>query len=182
MNVTKNNFYVISGGPGAGKTTLIEALEKRGFKVVHEVARQILQEQIKSGGDATHWKNQVKYRDLMLSRSIETFMQITEQTQPVFFDRGIPELWGYSRFIKADMPDSLYDAIQLFRYNQKVFITPPWQEIYQHDAERKLSWQEAVDTYHRVINSYEESGYRIIEIPKSTVDERIDFILQEVEN
>ena len=31
MNTRKNNFYVITGGPGVGKTTLIDALKSKGY-------------------------------------------------------------------------------------------------------------------------------------------------------
>ena len=82
----------------------------------------------------------------MLSRSIITFEQVTENANPVFFDRGIPESVGYCRLIKSNIPDYLYKAAQSYRYNQKVFITPPWGDIYQHDKERKQSWEEAVES------------------------------------
>lgn len=180
MMTERNNFYIITGGPGAGKTTLLNELKNHGFTCIEEVARQIIQEQTQIGADALHTKDQIKFRDLMLSRSIFTFKQVTENERPVFFDRGIPELIGYCRLIKADIPEYIFKAAQLFRYNQKVFITPPWEEIYQHDKERKQSWAEAVETYHRVAESYIEAGYQLIDVPKNSVSERVDFILRHV--
>lgn len=179
MIIENNNFFIITGGPGSGKSTIIEALKKLGFLCVDEVGRQIIQEQVMIDGDALHWKDQIKFRDLMLSRSIYTYEQISELNRPVFFDRGIPELIGYCHLIKANVPEYVRNAAQVFRYNHKVFITPPWQEIYQHDAERKQSWQEAVETYHRVAASYKESGYQLVEVPKISPVERVEFILKE---
>jgi len=37
-------FFVISGGPGAGKTTILLELEKLGFNYAPEAARQIISE------------------------------------------------------------------------------------------------------------------------------------------
>ncbi len=34
MTMIHNSFHIITGGPGAGKTTLIEALAARGFRTV----------------------------------------------------------------------------------------------------------------------------------------------------
>jgi predicted ATPase len=181
MTIERNNFYIISGGPGSGKSSIIEALKDHGFLTVDEVGRQIIQEQIRIDGDALHWKDQIKFRDLMLSRSIYTFEQVTEKKRPVFFDRGIPELIGYCHLIKTNVPNYLRNATQLFRYNQKVFVTPPWEEIYQNDPERRQTWQEAIDTYHNVIDSYDESGYQLVEIPKVTLTERVDFILRYID-
>lgn len=180
MKIEKTNFYIITDGPGSGKTTLIETLKKRGFECVDEVGRQIIQEQIKINGDAVHSKNQIKFRDLMLSRSINTFEQVIENEKPVFFDRGIPELIGYCHLIKSDVPDELNKATRLFRYNQNVFIMPPWQEIYSHDEERKQTWEEAVDTYHVIADSYLKAGYKLIEVPKLTLSERVNFVLEHI--
>lgn len=181
MRIERLNFYVITGGPGSGKTAIIEALKALQFLIVEEVARQIIQEQVKIEGDALHWKNAIKFRDLMLSRSIYTFEQVEERKRPVFFDRGIPELVGYCHLIKTEVPNYLSNAVQLFRYNPNVFITPPWNEIYMHDTERKQTWEESVEVYHRVTQSYIEAGYHPIEVPKGNLTERVDFILNHIE-
>jgi predicted ATPase len=39
MQNTIERFFVITGGPGAGKSTLIEALARAGFDVVPEAGR-----------------------------------------------------------------------------------------------------------------------------------------------
>jgi predicted ATPase len=177
MSIIRNNFYIITGGPGAGKTSVIEKLKAQGYLCVDEVARQIIQEQVRIEGDALHWKDQIKFRDLMLSRSIYTFERISEFKKPVFFDRGISELIGYCRLINCDIPPYLNNATRMFRSNKKVFLMPPWKEIYQNDAERKQDWQEAVNTYLEISKAYSETGYQIIEVPKCSLKDRVDFIL-----
>ena len=52
VGVSDLQLVVVSGGPGAGKTTLLLELERRGFCCVPEVARQIIQEQVRDEGDA----------------------------------------------------------------------------------------------------------------------------------
>ena len=118
----------------------------------------------------------------MLSRSMHTYDQITEKNKPVFFDRGIPELIGYCHLIKTAVPDYLYKAAQLYCYNKKVFITPPWKEIYSQDEERKQSWEEARETYHQVTKSYKNTGYQLIEVPLVPVLERVNFIIENIDH
>lgn len=47
-----NHLFIITGGPGAGKTTLIDALSAAGFPTSREAGRRIIQEQLDSGGSA----------------------------------------------------------------------------------------------------------------------------------
>lgn len=68
-----SNFYIITGGPGSGKSSIIEALKKLGYLCVGEAGRQIIHEQTRIGGDALHSNNQPKFCDLMLSRSMYTY-------------------------------------------------------------------------------------------------------------
>jgi len=51
------NYYVITGGPGVGKTTLLNALEIKGMRVIPEDARQIIKEQMQTNGEGLPWKN-----------------------------------------------------------------------------------------------------------------------------
>ncbi len=154
-------------------------LQERGFTCVEEVARQILREQNRIGGDATHWGDRKKFLELMLSHSIEAYQKVI-QHDVVFFDRGIPELVGYCDFIGIDVPQRLADAVARYPYNSKVFIMPPWREIYTTDAERKQDFQEAVTTFERISMSYEQQGYQGVEVPLGSVAQRVDFILQSV--
>jgi predicted ATPase len=177
MVFERNNFYILSGGPGVGKTTVLNALKARGVLCVPETARAIIQAQVRIGGDALHHADRSKFRDLMLSHGIADFEGMTETTRPVFFDRGIPELLGYA----PPLPEYVRNAIRLYRYNPKVFILPPWQEIYRTDAERTHTWEHAVAVYHDVKKAYADSGYAIVEPPKAGVDECVEFILGEIE-
>jgi predicted ATPase len=174
------NFYIISGAPGAGKTTLLTALSKHGFKHVEEAGRQIIQEQTRLGGNGTHLGDQVLFRELMLSRMIEHYTEVVGSETPVFFDRGIPGLLGYSKLIGADTPLHLLKAVDLYRYNPIVFLAPPWPGIYREDQERKQSLDEAFRTYELLCDAYLENGYRIIELPQVSVEDRAALVLSQI--
>ena len=71
----KSNFYVLTGGPGSGKTSVLQELERRGYICIPEVARPIIKEQISINGNALPWKNREKYSELMLQHSVRDFIQ-----------------------------------------------------------------------------------------------------------
>ena len=133
----QQNFIVITGGPGGGKTTLVETLAASGFLAVEEAGRRIIQEQRSCGGNATHDGDRIAFRRLMFEDALQTYQRMTDFTGPVFFDRGLPDLIGYSRLIGAPVPSWLQQAVKNYRYNETVFIAPAWQEIFRQDDERR---------------------------------------------
>lgn len=52
---------MITGGPGAGKTTLIDELNRLNFITIPEEARKIIKEQISIQGDGLPWKDKALY-------------------------------------------------------------------------------------------------------------------------
>ena len=95
----------------------------------------------------------------------------------VFFDRGIPDVVGYLRFSHIPVPPHVDRAAQMFRYHHRVFVAPPWPEIFACDAERKQSFAEAQATYEAMIETYSALGYKPIVLPLDSVEERVKFVL-----
>jgi len=180
MIYERDNFYVVTGCSGAGKSTIIEALKARGIPCVDEAGRQIVREQVRIGGDGTPWQDRIKFRDLLLSRYMYLFEQVTERTRPVFFDRGIPELIMFSWMLNVPFPEHHRAAARIYRYARKVFVTPPWPEIFKTDEERRHTYEDALAEYRLTPEAYREAGYQLVEVPKAPVPERVDFILEHV--
>lgn len=180
MTLERTNFYVITGCSGGGKSTLIDALRRRGFLCVDEVGRHIVRQQLRIGGDATPWQDQVKFRELLLARYMDVFEEVVERTRPVFFDRGIPEAIGWSRLLKVRTLEHHRAAARIYRYARKVFVTPPWPEIFKQDEERRHSFEDALAQYPLALEVYLRCGYELIEIPKLPVSERVEFVLARV--
>jgi predicted ATPase len=179
MSNTTNNFHIVTGGPGSGKTSLIEALRQRGYTCPPEAGRGIIQDQVRIEGNALPWKDQLLFAELMLSWDMRSYHAAEECAGSVFFDRGIPDVLGYLRLVGITAPQHVHNAAVAFRYNPKVFVTPPWPEIYCQDVERKQDIAEAVRTYEALVATYADLNYQLVEIPRCTVSERVSFVLEE---
>ena len=181
----KNNdhFFVVSGGPGVGKTTLLNELASRTFAVVPEIARQLIIEQKGLDGEALPWKNKEAYKTMMFDRSIQRYEDVDKNAskdRPVFFDRGFLDSICYATLIESEIDERMTDYARKWRYNNKVFILPPWYEIYSKDNERRQDWEEAMLTHRKMVSTYEEYGYEIVEVPKVSVQQRADFVLDQI--
>ncbi|KAB7530295.1 AAA family ATPase [Flagellimonas olearia] len=173
-------FYVITGGPGVGKTTLLNELQNRGHATVPEIARELIKEQQDNNGDALPWKDKKLYMELMFQHSVESFKQINHSsngTDPIFFDRGFLDALCYASLEGIPIVQEMRTTAEIMRYNTHVFILSPWQEIYQTDEQRKQDWNEAVFTYNKMIQTYRGYQYDLVEVPKAPVGERVDFVL-----
>ncbi|NDW10882.1 AAA family ATPase [Dysgonomonas sp. 520] len=174
----KENYYIITGGPGVGKTSLINELGSRGYNTVSEVAREIIKHQVETNGKALPWSDRKLYSDLMLKHSIGDYLRLAESPEIFFFDRGIPDTYGYEVLLGFQIEKNLDMAVREYKYNRTVFILPPWEDIYHTDTERKQDYEEAVNTYMVMRSVYTQLGYNLIEVPKLPVEERADFVLQ----
>jgi predicted ATPase len=57
----------------------------------------------------------------------------------------------------------------------------PWPEIFEQDAERKQTVEEAGRTYESMVTTYNEQGYELVELPRACVAERVRFVRAHVD-
>ena len=177
-----DNFFVITGGPGAGKTTLLNELRKLGYFCIDESARDIIRNQIAVNGDALPWNNKQHFMELMFKYAVDTYKMAQQHKNPevTFFDQGIIDVITYAYRNTIPITKEMEQAAQTFRYNKKVFVAPPWQEIYCSDTERKHTFEEAVEVFNKKVEIYKEYGYELLHLPQSSIQDRIDFILKHI--
>ncbi len=173
----QERYIVLTGGPGSGKSTLLDALEAAGYARTMEAGRGIIQDQMAVGGGALPWLDPELFAELMLSWELRSYRMAEQTPGPVFFDRGVVDLAGYYRLLGRPVPGHVLRAIAKFRYHRRVFIAPPWEEIYRPDRERKQDFAEAVRTHDAVASAYTRCGYELVELPRASVEERMRFVL-----
>lgn len=170
---------VVTGGPGSGKTSLIQALENRGFPVFHEISRQLIAEAQQAGTQNYFKEAPIPFSQKLLDARIQQFHQANAALDPfVFLDRGLPDVIAYFDSIEQDSPFSI-NLKQEYRYDQ-VFFLPPWEAIYQQDSQRMETFVEAQEIGRILLSHYTKLNYAPVKIPPGTLSERCDFLLTQI--
>ena len=170
------------GGPGAGKSSVLNELMKREFHCMPEISREVTLKAQEDGIDQLFLTEPLLFSQLLLEGRERQFLNANDlKTDTVFFDRGIPDVHAYMNYLKTDYPPIYMEKSKKYIYD-RIFLFEPWEEIYVSDNERYESFEEAViiDTYLK--QAYLELGYEIITVPFGTIKERADFILNSLKS
>lgn len=177
MSQETDRLIVITGGPGSGKTSLIEALAAAGHAVAPEAGRAIIRDQQAVDGRGLPWVDPGLFAELMLAADLRNHAEALAGGRNVVFDRGLPDIAGYLLLCGLPIPGHVERAAQLRRYRRAVYIAPPWQDIFTRDAQRKQDFAEAQRTYAAMAETYPRYGYELVELPRASVAERVAFVL-----
>ena len=173
---------VITGGPGTGKSTVIEELILQKFVCMPEISREITLEAKKNGVDQLFLKKPLLFSQLLLEGREKQFLEAnSKSTNIVFFDRGMPDVHGYMNYLGVDYSKSYIQKSLKHRYTH-IFMMPPWQKIYTTDNERYESYEQSLAIYNHLKKTYLDLNYNIIEVPTGTVQKRVHFILNMIKS
>ncbi|OYX03003.1 MAG: ATPase [Caulobacter vibrioides] len=170
-----DRYIVLSGCSGGGKTTLLAELQRRGHAALDEPGRRVVKAELQNGGGALPWVDLVGFARRAIETSIADRDAAGALPGPVFFDRGLVDA---AAALQHATGEALLERLgRLYRYNETVFFTPPWPEIYIGDPERRHGLGDAISEYGRLERAYSLLGYRVIILPRTTVEARADFVL-----
>ncbi len=169
---------VITGGPGTGKSTIIKELIKRGFTCFEEISRQVTLEAKKSGVDQLFLTNPLLFSELLLKGRQNQYIEASNhKSNPVFLDRGIPDVLAYMDYIKDAYPETFIDCCKDHIYDY-VFILKPWEDIYISDNERYENFNQAQEIHEHLLLTYQSYNYNLLDVPFDTVENRTNHILK----
>jgi len=178
----KSKKIVITGGPGTGKTSIIDELVRRDYSCIEEISRQITLDARAQGIEQLFLTKPLLFSELLLKGRKTQFNKAANLSKDlIFFDRGIPDILAYMDYSGDKYPQLFNDSCKNNTYD-KVFILAPWQEIYISDNERYEDFNQAIEIHHQLVNTYKKYGYELVDVPFNSVKKRADHILNIVEN
>ena len=173
----KAKKIVITGGPGSGKTTLINSLEQNGQKVLHEISREVIREAQKEGIEQLFLENPLLFSEKLLEGRLKQYeMGDLYSNSFLFYDRGMPDVTAYMDYMDIHYPENFVQTCSENKYDA-IFVLPPWKEIYIQDNERYESFGQAEKIFDFLKEGYKKYGYKVHEVPFATVNKRMEYIL-----
>lgn len=176
--MSSNNWYVITGGPSSGKTTLLSELEKLGHKTIPEAARTIIDEALKKGILVEELRSDEKHFQDEVARLKEKIEASHDTGVLTFFDRGMHDTLAYLRHYGFEIEQWLEKLLKKSNY-QKVFLLerlPIFEKDYARTEDQDFS-----ESIHKLLHeAYSEFGMKPISVPALNLSDRTKFILDKV--
>ena len=165
-------IFVVSGGPGTGKTCTLNELQKD-FRIIPESARAVAESDPRFIGKSIKEINQKDFQEAIFNYERKQFKSVKDE-EIVFSDRGLGDTLAYREIHKLGIPKRMLDFAMKFRYSA-IFMLDPLKN-YEQDSLRMETKEEADAIHAKITKMYEELGYRIIMVPVLSVKERAKFI------
>ncbi|MEF2521282.1 AAA family ATPase [Vibrio mimicus] len=168
------SVVIISGGPGAGKTTLLDALAEHGYTAYPEIPRLLIEQESSKENGILPWHDLSAFAALCYD-AMRVQKQLAQSQPTVFLDRAIPDICAYLLGAEQVVPAEYWQAS--LEYHPQVFMCEPNSTTYQQDEVRPYAFEEALQIHQRLVNTYSELGYECIDVPMTSIEQRVEFVL-----
>ena len=170
--------YIITGAPGAGKTTILAALRDRGYAVVDEAATDVIAGELATGRD--HPSHDAGFLDAIARLQRERQEQPAPPATAVqVFDRspictlalahylGQPVTPLLAREVDRVVATGIYQP-QVFFVRLLGFITPT--------AARRITLAQSISFQRFHEQAYRDCGFEMVDVPAGTIEDRVRLV------
>jgi len=171
--------YILTGGPGVGKTTILNELGKSGEMTLSEAAREIIAEEQKKEPGILPWTNLAEFQKRTMQRQVQQEREaVQHKPTRIFQDRSLVDSIAYAEVGGINVPDGLYELVEQANYSRVFFLEQ--LPFYKQDKERKEDSELAQRIHQRLYQVYDRLGFDLVPVPVcNSIEERVQFVLRE---
>lgn len=165
---------MLTGAPSSGKTTIIKLLEEKGYKVLYEIARIYIDQELKKGKTIQEIrKDEVDFQKKILNLKIYYESRLNPKIT-TFLDRAIPDSIAYNGLLGLPKDKYLDKIIKKTSY-KKIFIFGKLE--FEKDYARTESKEKIKKLEKLIEETYRNLSFPITIVPKMSIEKRLKFIL-----
>lgn len=176
MENKEGKYFIITGAPSTGKSSVVNGLIKKGYVCHDEIAREVIKENQGKGNNLLPWVDMLAFSDEVYFR-MEKLIRSLDSDKLCFLDRSMVDLIGYMNFANQEAPERYAEGAKKAGYSSDVFYMPFWKGIFANDEQRLESTDEAMKIDKALRAAYTNLGFNLIEVPKGSIEDRVDYIL-----
>lgn len=166
--------YVITGGPSSGKDDLIAAVHAAGIPcMATEPGREIYRKHRERLGRHLRREDRREYSLEVLSAFIAEYASHKHGIR--FYNRGIPDGYGWEAFFGLRPTAELEEATRLYRYDA-IFVLDPLDTFEDPDDIVWAKDREIRRVHELIVQGYYDAGYQPVFVPPDSAAARLDFI------
>ncbi len=168
--------YVISGGPGAGKTSLAQKLQEAGHRVLGESARAVIERELGKEQGILPWTDYKGFQELVTIEQL-----IAEKNgENAFLDRSLIDIAAYCRVGGIDIAEGLPGMVRDARYRRAFLLEQLPAGLYVKDDARRESPERAAEISEEIWRAYDKFGCDIVEVGFASLEERARLVCENI--
>lgn len=174
----KNKTVILTGAPFSGKTTLLKYFKKKGYKIIEESARFLINYNRRNNINILPWIDQDKFERLCFKHQLqkEKIIDTLKTDKPVIMDESVIDFAAYYLIRGLKIPSYLQKGIDKSNHNY-IFILEVLPN-YKKDKNRPWTIEQIKDLQQNLINLYSNHypANKIHKIPALSVEKRFKLI------
>lgn len=168
--------YILTGGPGVGKSAIILALEQKGYIIVREAAEDWIKLQ-QAKGTKEPWL-EPDFQDQILKLQKAREYKTIKVKNKIFIDRGTLDGLAYYQIAEKEPSKMMKTEIKKLKKNKsyaKVFLIENLGSCETNEVRRE-NLDEALKLEMLQEQNYKTLGYEVVRVPSGTVEERVELV------
>jgi predicted ATPase len=165
--------FIITGAPGSGISTLFKALKKQGYTCFQDNISFNCKQKSDNPSNNPGGKSR---EECMLDAMLKRYQESNNHPSTCFFERAIPDLIAFLKHQKADVPEKYEAWLNNCPFNKNAFMLPPWPGLVVYNTEKWRTFDQDMDLYFQLYDTYSELGFRLWEVPTCEPEGRVAYI------